>query len=46
MCTALHVSKDVIYGMARMFQILTDDRPATSEVFKDMAEARKWLGLE
>ena len=43
---AIVVSTELAYGMARMFQILTDDKPATIEVFKDMAEARKWLGLD
>ena len=38
---------DVSYGMSRMFQMLTDhDSGAELKVFKDMAEARKWLGLE
>ncbi len=43
---AFVVSSDLAYGMARMFQILADDTPVTIEVFKDMTEARKWLGLE
>ena len=43
---ALVVSSDLAYGMARMFQILTDDSSARIEVFKEITEARKWLGLE
>ena len=43
---AFVVSSDLAYGMARMFQSLADDSPVTIEVFKDMTEARKWLGLE
>ena len=38
---------DVSYGLSRMFQMLTNhDSGAELKVFKDMAEARRWLGLE
>jgi len=37
---------DLMYGLARMFQILTDDHPDELNVFRDMQEARKYLSLE
>jgi len=37
---------DLMYGLARMFQILTDDHPDELTVFRDMQEARKYLSLE
>jgi len=36
----------LVYGLIRMFQILTDDYPDELVVFKDLAEARKFLKLE
>ena len=36
----------LLYGLFRMFQILTDDYPDELSVFRDMAEARKYLKLE
>ena len=43
---AIIVSTDLAFGMSRMYQILTDENPAKVMVFKDMTEARAWLGLE
>ena len=43
---AIVVASNVAYGMARMFEILRDPEPDTVEVFRDLAEARRWLGLD
>jgi len=37
---------DLLYGLARMFQILTDDHPDELTVFRDIQEARKYLSLD
>ena len=39
-------ARDARFGVARMFQTLTDDHGAELRIFQDMAEARAWLGLE
>ena len=36
----------LVYGLIRMFQILTEDYLDELVVFKDLAEARKYLKLE
>jgi len=38
--------KKLLYGLFRMFQILTNDYPDELVVFKDLTEARKYLKLE
>jgi hypothetical protein len=38
-------TSDAAYGLARMYQALRDRSPAQMRVFRDMAEARSWLGL-
>jgi hypothetical protein len=42
---AIVVSQEVIYGMARMYQSLTEPNNPNVGVFRDMSEARAWLGL-
>ncbi len=42
---AIVVSSPVIYGMARMLQILTEDSGFDIAVFRDKDEACKWLGI-
>jgi hypothetical protein len=42
---AVVVSKDVHYGMARMFDMMRHGQGEIM-IFRDIAEARKWLGLE
>ena len=37
---------DLLYGLVRMFQILTDNHPDELTVFRDIHEARKYLSLE
>jgi hypothetical protein len=39
------VSKDVHYGMARMFEMMRDGQDEIM-VFRDIDEARRWLGLD
>jgi hypothetical protein len=43
---AFVASSDVQFGLSRMFQILSDESPAEVRVFRDLAEARRWLGLD
>ena len=43
---ALVVSKEVAYGMARMYQTLTKSNIETVSVFRDIDEARAWLQLK
>lgn len=43
---AIVASRDAAYGLSRMYQAYRGDRiPAELSVFRDMAEARAWLGL-
>lgn len=35
----------VIYGLARMYQILSEEHDPQIAVFRDIGEARAWLGL-
>ncbi len=37
---------DELYGLGRMFQILTEDSGHEVHIFRDEALARSWLGLE
>lgn len=43
---ALVVSQDVAYGMARMYQTLTESHMKHMGIFRDIDEARAWLQLE
>jgi hypothetical protein len=45
---AVVTEKDEMFGMARMYQSLreTHDKPDQVQVFRDMAGARRWLGLD
>ena len=36
---------DEVFGLSRMTQMLREDSPPEFQVFRDMAAARKWLGL-
>ncbi len=35
-----------VYGMVRMFSLLSDFDSDVIQIFRDMAEARSWLGLD
>ena len=43
---AFVVPSDLMYGLSRMFQILTDHHQDKLSIFKDIHEARKYLSLE
>jgi hypothetical protein len=44
---AFVADRQIMYGYARMFEILSEDRTQNEcRVFTDIDEARKWLGLE
>ena len=40
------VPTDEVYGMLRMFALLSDFESDKFQIFRDMAEARRWLGLD
>jgi hypothetical protein len=42
---ALVASDDVSYGLSRMYQAFRSRSPLDLRVFRDMGEARAWLGL-
>jgi hypothetical protein len=42
--TAVVVSKDVTFGMARVFQVFAEQAPVEIEIFRSMEEALRWLG--
>jgi hypothetical protein len=42
---AFVVGTDVAFGMARMFEMLRDDALDQIRVFKNIEDARAWLGL-
>ena len=41
--TAIVATDDVVFGMARMYAILTDEAGARVEVFRDVESANRWL---
>ena len=43
---AIVAEKDINFGMARMYEMLHDLEPDLIKVFRDLAEARRWLGLD
>ncbi len=40
------VPTEEVYGMVRMFSLLSDFESDVIQIFQDMAEARRWLGLD
>jgi hypothetical protein len=42
---AIVASKDLLFGMARMYEVYRDRDEASIRVFRDIDEARRWLGL-
>jgi tetrahydromethanopterin S-methyltransferase subunit E len=42
---AMVATTDVHYGLSRMYQAFRSDSPLDLRVFRDMREARTWLGL-
>jgi hypothetical protein len=43
---AVVCGSDEVYGMARMFQLLTEGDSPEVRVFREMSEARVWLELD
>ena len=43
---AVVAETDAMFGMARMYEVFREDAPDQMMVFHDMAEARRWLGLD
>ena len=43
---AIVTATDLSFGLARMFEMHTDVDSGEVRVFRDVAEARRWLGLE
>ena len=45
---AVVAEKDEMFGMARMYEVFREmqNKPDQLRVFRDMAEARRWLGLD
>ena len=41
--TAIVATDDLVFGMARMYAILTEDAGARVEVFRDVESASRWL---
>jgi len=42
---AVVVGSDVVFGLARMYQMLTESSPDEVEIFRDLDEALRWLGV-
>jgi hypothetical protein len=40
---AVVVTNDVVFGMARMYQILSDESPDELQIFRKMDDALQWL---
>jgi hypothetical protein len=39
------VTNDIVFGMARMYQILADESPDELQIFRKMDDALQWLGI-
>ncbi|RPH78816.1 MAG: hypothetical protein EHM80_09390 [Nitrospiraceae bacterium] len=42
---AVVVTNDVVFGMARMYQILADESPDEVQIFRKMDYGLQWLGI-
>jgi len=40
---AVVVSRDLDYGMSRMYQAFAEKLPSNTRIFRDIAEAERWL---
>ena len=43
---ALVAPDDLVYGLLRMFQTMAEGGHGNIQIFRDMDDARSWLGLE
>ena len=41
--TAIVADEDLIYGLSRMYEMMTDKVPTYRKVFRDIDKAQKWL---
>lgn len=41
--TAFVVDQDLLFGLARMYEVIAEEVPTTIRIFKDMDEAENWL---
>jgi hypothetical protein len=41
--TAIVADEDLIFGLSRTYEMMTDNVPTITNVFRDMDEAQKWL---
>ncbi len=44
--SAVVAQADFIFGMSRMYELFSGAEPDKLKVFRGMAEARRWLGLD
>lgn len=44
--TAFVVDHDLLYGLSRMYEMISDDLPTTVHIFKDIGEAQDWIREE
>ncbi len=44
--TAFVAVRDTTFGLARMYELLAADSPVEIRVFRELAEAKSWLGIE
>jgi hypothetical protein len=42
---AVVITSDVVFGMARMYQILSDDSPDELQIFRKIDDALRWLWI-
>ena len=43
--TAIFAPKDLPFGLSRIYNVMTDDSPEEVGVFREMQEAKSWLGI-
>src|SRR5262245_33471566 len=43
---AIVATRDLVFGVSRVFEVRTEDSFAATQVFRDAAAAEKWLALE
>ena len=44
--TAFVVDHDLLYGLSRMYEIISEDLPTTVSIFKNIDEAQDWIREE
>jgi hypothetical protein len=42
---AVVITSDVVFGMARMYQIMSDDSPDELQIFRKIEDALRWLWI-